>query len=145
MEVARGFGLDNRIGAKFLHTGPGFGGSCFPKDIRALIKTAQDQGEPLRLIETVAVVNDTLRAEETASVSTTQSSTTLLRLALGDKIQSKSLSEPFRVPASNFKAVSKSAINHHSSSMPGMLASSGTPNSRAQFRGATISAAPFGM
>ena len=41
-EVARGIGLDNRIGAKFLHAGPGFGGSCFPKDVRALIKTGQD-------------------------------------------------------------------------------------------------------
>jgi UDPglucose 6-dehydrogenase len=58
-EVARGMGLDNRIGSKFLHPGPGFGGSCFPKDLQALIKTAQDQGIPLRVIETVAGVNDT--------------------------------------------------------------------------------------
>ena len=47
-EVARGIGLDNRIGAKFLHAGPGFGGSCFPKDLRALIKTAQDYDVQMR-------------------------------------------------------------------------------------------------
>jgi UDPglucose 6-dehydrogenase len=57
-EVARGMGLDNRIGAKFLHPGPGFGGSCFPKDTSALIKTAHDYGVPLRLVETVSAVNE---------------------------------------------------------------------------------------
>jgi UDPglucose 6-dehydrogenase len=57
-EVARGIGLDNRIGAKFLHAGPGFGGSCLPKDILALVKTAQDQATPLRVVEAVAAVND---------------------------------------------------------------------------------------
>jgi UDPglucose 6-dehydrogenase len=57
-EVARGIGLDNRIGAKFLHAGPGFGGSCFPKDTLALIKTGQDFAAPLRIVETVAAVND---------------------------------------------------------------------------------------
>jgi UDPglucose 6-dehydrogenase len=57
-EVARGMGLDNRIGAKFLHPGPGFGGSCFPKDTSALIKTAHDHGVPLRLVEAVATVNE---------------------------------------------------------------------------------------
>jgi UDPglucose 6-dehydrogenase len=57
-EVARGIGLDNRIGAKFLHAGPGYGGSCFPKDTLALIKTAQDHQAPLRLVETVAAVNE---------------------------------------------------------------------------------------
>jgi UDPglucose 6-dehydrogenase len=58
-QVARGIGLDNRIGAKFLHAGPGFGGSCFPKDAVALIKTGQDHAAPLRIVETVAAVNDT--------------------------------------------------------------------------------------
>jgi UDPglucose 6-dehydrogenase len=58
-EVARGIGLDNRIGPKFLHAGPGFGGSCFPKDTRALVKTAQDHEVSLRLIEAVLFVNDT--------------------------------------------------------------------------------------
>jgi UDPglucose 6-dehydrogenase len=57
-EVARGMGLDNRIGTKFLHAGPGFGGSCFPKDVRALIKTAQDHDVSLRILEAVAAVND---------------------------------------------------------------------------------------
>ena len=57
-EVARGIGLDNRIGTKFLHAGPGFGGSCFPKDAHALIKTAQDHAAPLRILETVMAVNE---------------------------------------------------------------------------------------
>ncbi len=57
-DVARGIGLDNRIGSKFLHAGPGYGGSCFPKDTLALIKTAQDFGTPIRIVETVAAVND---------------------------------------------------------------------------------------
>src|SRR6266487_4013377 len=57
-EVARGIGLDNRIGAKFLHAGPGFGGSCFPKDALALIKAGQDHEAPLRIVETVVAVNN---------------------------------------------------------------------------------------
>jgi UDPglucose 6-dehydrogenase len=57
-EVARGIGLDNRIGSKFLHAGPGFGGSCFPKDSVALIKTGQDNEAPLRIVEAVVAVND---------------------------------------------------------------------------------------
>lgn len=57
-EIARGIGLDNRIGTKFLHAGPGYGGSCFPKDTQALIKTAQDHGAPARIVETVAAVNE---------------------------------------------------------------------------------------
>ncbi|MFZ3225441.1 MAG: UDP-glucose/GDP-mannose dehydrogenase family protein, partial [Xanthobacteraceae bacterium] len=57
-EVARGMGLDNRIGGKFLHAGPGFGGSCFPKDTSALLKTAQDRGVALRIVETVFAVNE---------------------------------------------------------------------------------------
>jgi UDPglucose 6-dehydrogenase len=57
-EVARGIGLDNRIGSKFLHAGPGFGGSCFPKDAVALLKTGQDHGAPLRIVEAVVAVND---------------------------------------------------------------------------------------
>jgi UDPglucose 6-dehydrogenase len=58
-EIARGIGLDNRIGGKFLHAGPGFGGSCFPKDTVALLKTGQDNDTPLRIIEAVVAVNDT--------------------------------------------------------------------------------------
>ncbi len=57
-DVARGIGLDKRIGAKFLHAGPGYGGSCFPKDTLALLKTGQDEGAPLRIVETVVAVNE---------------------------------------------------------------------------------------
>jgi len=57
-QVARGIGLDKRIGSKFLHAGPGYGGSCFPKDTLALVRTAVDAGSPVRLIETTVEVND---------------------------------------------------------------------------------------
>jgi len=57
-EVARGIGLDNRIGSKFLHAGPGYGGSCFPKDTTALMRTAQEAGAPTKIIEAVVAVND---------------------------------------------------------------------------------------
>ena len=57
-DVARGIGLDNRIGSKFLHPGPGFGGSCFPKDTRALLRTAHDYDVPLRIVEAVIAAND---------------------------------------------------------------------------------------
>ena len=57
-DVSRGIGLDNRIGAKFLHAGPGYGGSCFPKDTLALLKTAEDHQAPLRIVESVVKVND---------------------------------------------------------------------------------------
>jgi len=57
-DVARGIGLDNRIGSKFLHAGPGYGGSCFPKDTLALLKTAEDHESPLRIVEAVVKVND---------------------------------------------------------------------------------------
>jgi len=68
-EVARGIGLDNRIGPKFLHAGPGFGGSCFPKDVRALIKTAQDYDVPMRILEAVDSVNDTRKRAMARKVS----------------------------------------------------------------------------
>jgi UDPglucose 6-dehydrogenase len=57
-QVARGIGLDNRIGGKFLHAGPGYGGSCFPKDTLALVRTARSAGAPVELIETTVKVND---------------------------------------------------------------------------------------
>jgi UDPglucose 6-dehydrogenase len=57
-DVSRGIGLDNRIGKKFLHAGPGYGGSCFPKDTLALTKTANDHGTPVRIVDTVVEVND---------------------------------------------------------------------------------------
>lgn len=57
-EVARGIGLDNRIGSKFLHAGPGYGGSCFPKDTRALVSTADEYGVPLKIVRSVVEVNE---------------------------------------------------------------------------------------
>ena len=68
-EVARGIGLDNRIGAKFLHAGPGFGGSCFPKDTLALLKTGQDHEAPLRIVEAVLAVNDNRKRAMARKVS----------------------------------------------------------------------------
>ncbi len=61
-DVARGIGLDGRIGAKFLHAGPGYGGSCFPKDTRALVQTARDAGAPVSLVERVVAINDDRKA-----------------------------------------------------------------------------------
>jgi UDPglucose 6-dehydrogenase len=61
-DVARGIGLDGRIGRKFLHPGPGFGGSCFPKDTLALVRIAQDYGAPSRLVEQVVLVNEARKA-----------------------------------------------------------------------------------
>ncbi len=58
-DVSRGIGMDNRIGSKFLHAGPGYGGSCFPKDTLALLKTAEDYDSPTRIVEAVVKVNDT--------------------------------------------------------------------------------------
>jgi UDPglucose 6-dehydrogenase len=80
-EVARGIGLDNRIGSKFLHAGPGFGGSCFPKDTLALIKTGQDNETPLRIIETVVSVNDQRKRAMARKVSN----------ALGGNLRGKSI------------------------------------------------------
>ncbi|SRR5579885_453021 len=61
-DVARGMGLDGRIGGKFLHAGPGFGGSCFPKDTLALLKTSQQFGAPTRIVEAVMAVNEARKA-----------------------------------------------------------------------------------
>ena len=80
-EIARGIGLDNRIGTKFLHAGPGFGGSCFPKDTVALIKTGQDHGAPLRIVEAVAAVNDARKRAMARKVSA----------ALGGDIRGKTI------------------------------------------------------
>jgi UDPglucose 6-dehydrogenase len=68
-EIARGIGLDNRIGSKFLHAGPGYGGSCFPKDTLALLKTGQDYEAPLRIVEAVVAVNDTRKRAMARKVS----------------------------------------------------------------------------
>jgi UDPglucose 6-dehydrogenase len=80
-EVARGIGLDNRIGPKFLHAGPGFGGSCFPKDTLALIKTGQDNETPLRIVETVVAVNDQRKRAMARKVAS----------ALGGNLRGKSI------------------------------------------------------
>jgi UDPglucose 6-dehydrogenase len=80
-EIARGIGLDNRIGAKFLHAGPGFGGSCFPKDTVALIKTAQDSGTPLRIVEAVVAANDQRKRAMARKVSS----------ALGGELRGKTI------------------------------------------------------
>ncbi|CAN7530851.1 UDP-glucose/GDP-mannose dehydrogenase family protein [Phenylobacterium sp. LjRoot164] len=70
-QVARGIGLDKRIGGKFLHAGPGYGGSCFPKDTLALVRTAADAGAPTRLIETTVAVNDARKKAMAAKVADT--------------------------------------------------------------------------
>jgi UDPglucose 6-dehydrogenase len=69
-EVAHGIGLDNRIGPKFLHAGPGFGGSCLPKDVRALIRTAQDHDVPMRILEAVETANEMRKRAMARKVST---------------------------------------------------------------------------
>src|SRR5512143_2326175 len=80
-EVARGIGLDNRIGSKFLHAGPGFGGSCFPKDTVALIKIAQDYDVDLRIVEAVVAVNDQRKRAMARKVS----------VALGGELRGKTV------------------------------------------------------
>ena len=67
-DVARGIGLDGRIGRKFLHAGPGFGGSCFPKDTLALMRIAQDWGAPSRLVEATVAVNDARKSAMAARI-----------------------------------------------------------------------------
>jgi UDPglucose 6-dehydrogenase len=69
-DVARGIGLDGRIGSKFLHAGPGYGGSCFPKDTLALLKTAQDVGAPSRIVEAVASVNENRKMQMAEKIET---------------------------------------------------------------------------
>ncbi|MBP9230289.1 MAG: UDP-glucose/GDP-mannose dehydrogenase family protein, partial [Phenylobacterium sp.] len=69
-QVAKGIGLDKRIGGKFLNAGPGYGGSCFPKDTLALVRTATDAGSPVRLIETTVAINDARKKAMSAKVAT---------------------------------------------------------------------------
>ncbi len=80
-DIARGIGLDSRIGAKFLNAGPGYGGSCFPKDTLALLKTAQDFEAPLRLVETVAAINESRKRAMGRKVAA----------ALGGQVRGKSI------------------------------------------------------
>ena len=67
-DVARGIGLDGRIGRKFLHAGPGYGGSCFPKDTLALVRTAEQAGAPTRIVESVIAVNDARKKQMAAKI-----------------------------------------------------------------------------
>ena len=67
-QVAKGIGLDSRIGGKFLHAGPGYGGSCFPKDTLALVQTGQRYGAPQRIVETVVAVNDARKSDMTRKI-----------------------------------------------------------------------------
>ncbi len=69
-DVAKGIGLDGRIGSKFLHAGPGYGGSCFPKDTLALVRTAQDFGSPIKIVEAVVDVNDTRKRQMANKITT---------------------------------------------------------------------------
>lgn len=80
-EVARGIGLDNRIGTKFLHAGPGYGGSCFPKDTRALVKIAEDHDAQLRIVESVVTVNDNRKRAMARKVAH----------ALGDNLRNRTI------------------------------------------------------
>jgi len=80
-QVSRGIGLDNRIGSKFLHAGPGYGGSCFPKDTLALVRTAADIGSPVRLVETTVKVNDARKQAMAGKVAK----------LLGDEVRGKTI------------------------------------------------------
>ena len=101
-QVARGIGLDNRIGSKFLHAGPGYGGSCFPKDTLALIKTAQDNSSPLRIVETVNAVNDTrkraMARKVTASLGASLRGKTIAVLGLTFKPNTDDMREAPSIP-----------------------------------------------
>ncbi len=80
-QVAKGIGLDNRIGSKFLHAGPGYGGSCFPKDTLALSKTAHDYGAPVSIVDTVIKVNDDRKAAMVERIET----------AMGGSVEGKTI------------------------------------------------------
>jgi UDPglucose 6-dehydrogenase len=101
-EVARGIGLDNRIGTKFLHAGPGYGGSCFPKDTLALIKTGQDHEAPLRIVETVAAVNDArkraMARKVTAALGTSLRGRTIAVLGLTFKPNTDDMRDAPSIP-----------------------------------------------
>jgi UDPglucose 6-dehydrogenase len=101
-DVARGIGLDNRIGGKFLHAGPGFGGSCFPKDTLALIKIGQDHQAPLRIVETVAAVNDArkraMARKVTAALGTSLRGKTIAVLGLTFKPNTDDMRDAPSIP-----------------------------------------------
>ena len=101
-DVARGIGLDNRIGSKFLHAGAGYGGSCFPKDTLALIKTGQDNAAPLRIVETVAAVNDArkraMARKVTAALGTSLRGKTIAVLGLTFKPNTDDMRDAPSIP-----------------------------------------------
>jgi UDPglucose 6-dehydrogenase len=101
-EVSRGIGLDNRIGSKFLHAGPGYGGSCFPKDTLALIKTGQDFEAPLRIVETVASVNENrkraMARKVTAAIGTSLRGKTIAILGLTFKPNTDDMRDAPSIP-----------------------------------------------
>ena len=101
-EVSRGIGLDNRIGSKFLHAGPGYGGSCFPKDTLALIKTGQDYEAPQRIVETVAAVNETrkraMARKLTAALGTSLRGKTIAVLGLTFKPNTDDMRDAPSIP-----------------------------------------------
>jgi UDPglucose 6-dehydrogenase len=100
--VARGMGLDNRIGSKFLHAGAGYGGSCFPKDTLALIKTGQDYEAPLRIVETVSAVNDArkraMARKVTAALGTSLRGKTIAVLGLTFKPNTDDMRDAPSIP-----------------------------------------------
>jgi UDPglucose 6-dehydrogenase len=101
-DVARGIGLDNRIGSKFLHAGPGYGGSCFPKDTLALIKTGQDFEAPIRIVETVASVNENrkraMARKVTAALGTSLRGKTIAVLGLTFKPNTDDMRDAPSIP-----------------------------------------------
>src|SRR5215472_16160292 len=101
-EVARGIGLDYRIGSKFLHAGPGFGGSCFPKDTRALVKIAQDYDVQLRIVEAVLGVNENrkraMARKVTSAVGTSLRGKTVAVLGLTFKPDTDDMRESPSIP-----------------------------------------------
>jgi UDPglucose 6-dehydrogenase len=129
-EVARGIGLDNRIGAKFLHAGPGFGGSCFPKDVRSLIKTAQDHDVSLRILEAVDAINEnrkrSMARKITAVVSGGLRGKTIAVLGLAFKPNTDDLREAPSLAlitalhdmGANVRAYDPAAISHAELLMP---------------------------
>jgi UDPglucose 6-dehydrogenase len=100
--VAKGMGLDNRIGSKFLHPGPGYGGSCFPKDTQALTEIARDAGRPFDIVETVVSVNERMKVRAVDKVRTALgedlSGKTVAMLGLSFKPETDDMRESVSIP-----------------------------------------------
>lgn len=129
-DVARGIGLDNRIGSKFLHPGPGYGGSCFPKDTLALLRTGQDFGVPLRIVETVVTVNDarkrTMAQRVVAALGGVARNKTVAVLGLTFKPNTDDMREAPSIPliirllelGANVRAYDPAGMKHASDILP---------------------------